>query len=300
MPARLGAEGVQARKAGEAGEFGQFLFARGQRMRLLVRHHLQAVLHAPQKAVRGGKIVAHGCADPVELREQREPGECLARAERRLAAARYKLLGLHEKLDLADAAPPQLEVMPGNRDALVPFGGVDLPFHRVDVGDGVKIEVFPPDIGLKRLEERIPHWDVAGHGPCLDERRALPILAQAFVIVECGLGRDRRLRRVWIGAQPQVGAEHVAVRRALLQDMHEVAGDLDEKWGVVNGGAEPRAFAAIKHDQVDVARIVEFMRAVFAHRQDDEAGALLGGLGIREPAASRSARPGAGGSARRR
>ena len=50
--------------------------------------------------------------------------------------------------------------------------------------------------------------------------------------------------------------------------------------GVLHGGTEPGAFAAIKHDQVDVARIVKLMRAVFAHREDDEAGALLGVFGI--------------------
>ena len=229
LPAQFALEAVQACVAGKARELGQFLLVRGQRMGLLVRDHLQTVLHAPQKAVGGGKIVADVCADPVEFREQRQPGKRLPRAQGRLAASRDKLLGLHEKLDLADAAPSELEVMPGNGDAVVPLGGVDLPLHRMNVGDGVKIEVFPPDIGLKRLEKRIPRRDVAGHGARLDERRALPILAKLFVIAEGGLGRDRRLRRAWVGAQPQIGAEHIAVRGTLLQDMHQIASDLDEK-----------------------------------------------------------------------
>ena len=68
-------------------------------------------------------------------------------------------------------------------------------------------------------------------GRALIKCRALPILAQAFVIAEGGFGRDRCLRRAWIGAQPQIGAEDIAVSRALLHDVDEIAGESDKKRG---------------------------------------------------------------------
>ena len=56
-------------------------------------------------------------------------------AHRRAAAAEDELLGLDEELDLADAAAAELEVVAGHRHLLVAARGVDLPLHRVDVGD---------------------------------------------------------------------------------------------------------------------------------------------------------------------
>ncbi len=129
--------------------------AERKRMRLLVRHHLQAVLHAAQIAVGGAQIVAHLRADPVEIGEAVERLKRLARAERPLPASCDELLRLHEEFDLANAAAPELEIMASDRDLAVTLCGVDLPLHRVDVRDGVVIEIFAPDIGAESFEEGV-------------------------------------------------------------------------------------------------------------------------------------------------
>ena len=60
-------------------------------------------------------------------------------------AAENELLRLHEKLDLADAAASELDVVAGDRDLVVPAHGMDLPLHRMHVGDGGEVEIFAPD-----------------------------------------------------------------------------------------------------------------------------------------------------------
>ena len=65
----------------------------------------------------------------------------------RVAAAGDELLGLHEELDLADAAAAELDVVAGDRDLAVAAIGVDLPLDRVDVGDRGEVEIFAPDEG---------------------------------------------------------------------------------------------------------------------------------------------------------
>ena len=62
-----------------------------------------------------------------------------------MAAAGDQLLGLHEELDLADAAAAELDVVAFDRDLAVAAIGVDLPLHRVDVGDGGEVEILAPD-----------------------------------------------------------------------------------------------------------------------------------------------------------
>src|SRR5438128_8360559 len=106
-----------------------------------------------------------------------------------MPAAGDELLGLHEKLDLADAAAAELDVVAFDRDVLVAAVGVDLPLQRLDVGDGGIVEILPPDEGRELLKDRFARSDVAGAGACLDQRRALPVLTDAAVVVQ------RRFRR---------------------------------------------------------------------------------------------------------
>ncbi len=73
-------------------------------MSLLVIDHLDTVLEIAQRAICGGKL---GGAGPREVAARRQVGERVQRAaaaQLRMAAAENQLLGLHEELDLADAA----------------------------------------------------------------------------------------------------------------------------------------------------------------------------------------------------
>ena len=222
-------------------------------MRLLVRHHLEAMLQATQIAIGCAQIVAHLRADPVVVREAVERLQRLPRTKRPLAAACDELLGLDEKFNFANAAAPELQIVPRDGDLPVPLRGMDLPLHRVNVGDGVIIEIFAPDVRSKRAQEGFSRFDVTGHGARLDHRRALPILAETFVIAEGGLGRDGRLRRARVGPQSQIRAEDVAIGRPLLHDMNEFACKADKKGSCFDTRSEPRDLAVEEDDQVDIA-----------------------------------------------
>src|SRR5664280_2405802 len=126
-----------------------------QRLRLLVVDHLQPVLDRAQETVCGFHVVARGRVDPAVVAELIEGGEGVAVAQRRITAARDQLLGLREKLDLANAATAELDVVALDRDLSMPAIGVDLPLHGVYVGDGGEIEIFAPHEGRQFVEDSL-------------------------------------------------------------------------------------------------------------------------------------------------
>ncbi len=258
-------EGVPIGVAHEAGERRELLRGRGQRMGLLVGDHLQAMLDGAQEHVRAFEIVAGVGVDPAPAREPFERCKRLAAAQRRVTAAGDQLLGLHEELDLADAAAAELDVVAFDRDFAAAAIGLNLPLHLVDVAEGDEIEIFAPDEGRKLREQSLAGGNIAGAGTRLDHGGAFPVLSAALVIVEGRRGRHRDLRRRGIGTQPQVDAEDIALRRALLQELHELAGQAHEQHRRLDAVHQRRRIGIEQHDEVDVARIVELARAHLAH-----------------------------------
>ena len=132
-------------------------------------------------------------------------------AHRWAAAAEDELLGLDEELDLADAAAAELEVVARHRHQLVAARGVNLPLHRMDVGDGGVIEILAPDERRELGEKARAEVEIAGGRPRLDHRRAFPVLAERLVISDCAGDRQRDRRRRRIGPEAKVNAEDVTV-----------------------------------------------------------------------------------------
>ena len=201
-------------------------------------------------------------------RRQGPAGRC--RAQPGVAAAPDQLLGLGEKLDFADAAAAELDVVSGHRDIAAAPVGLDLALDGMDVLDGGEIQVLAPHIRSQLLEESLAGFEVAGRRPGLDHRRALPVLAQGFVI---GFRRQHRYghrRNAGVGAQPQVGAEDVAVGGAFLHQAHQAAGQMDEM--VLQGVRVVGVYLFLieKDDEVDVARVIELPRPQFSHGDDDQ------------------------------
>ena len=112
--------------------------------------------------------------------------------------------------------------------------------------------------------------DVAGAGARLDERGALPVLAEALVVDQRRLGRQRDLRGAGVGAQSQVGAEHVAVAGALGHHLHEIARQAHEEALRLDVRRGSQAVAVVKDDEVDVAGVVELAGAILAHGEHDD------------------------------
>ena len=210
-------EAFEPRMAAEFREARDGVMLGRQAMGLLVCHHLQAMLDTAQVEIGSGEIVHRILRHPAIGLQLAQHVERARAAQLRTPATEDQLLRLHEELDFADAAAAKLHVMTRHRDLRMAAHRMDLALHGVDVGDGRIVEILAPDEGREILEKLRAERLVAGHGPRLDERRALPVLAEHLVIGEGSRQRDRHCRRSRIRAQAQVDAQHVTVARALLQ-----------------------------------------------------------------------------------
>src|SRR5947209_7129606 len=92
-----------------------------------------------------------------------------------------ELLRLHEELDLADAAAAKLDVVALNRDLVMAAIGVDLPLHRVHVGNRGEVQILAPDERRQPNQQDLARHDVAGAGARLDQRGTLPALTAALI-----------------------------------------------------------------------------------------------------------------------
>ena len=79
------------------------------------------------------------------------------------------------------------------------------------------------------------------------------------------------MRRAWIGPQSEINTEDVAVGRALLHEANEIAGHADENGASFQAIAQTDAVAVVENDQIDIAGVVQFVGAIFAHANDDVA-----------------------------
>ena len=280
MAQQLRGEGLDRGKAHEGREPRQPGSVGGKRVRLRVVDHLQAVLDPAQEAVGGGEFGRGLGADASGLRQRRERIASFRLAQRGKASAPDQLLRLREEFDLADAAAADLDVVSGDRDARAAAMGVDLTLDRMDVLDGGKIQMLAPQERPQLREKGGAGGDVAGDRPRLDQRRALPILPGALVIGERGDDRQRGRRRAGIGAQPEVAAEDIAVRGALLDQPHQLLRQPPEEPADVVLSGVARPFPVIEEDKVDIAGIVQLTRAELAHGEDDETALPLGRGGV--------------------
>ena len=163
------------------------------------------------------------------------------------------------------------------------FDHVDPALHRVDVGDGGEIQAAAPDEGADRLQEAVPERQVAGDRAGLDHGGTLPVLAQAFVVGQGGVERDGGRRRGRVGAQPQVGAEDVAVGVARLHQGDQVARQPGREGADAIGGSSARVDRrgpVIDQDEVDIGRVVQFGGTQLAHREGDETAVEVGTVGV--------------------
>ena len=196
------------------------------------------------------------------------------------------MLGLGEKLDLADSAAAELDVVSADGDIAAALMGLDLTLDGMNVLDGGEIQVLTPDKGGQAFQEGIAGVDIAGHRAALDHRRALPVLAEGLVIGFRRQHRDGHRGDAGIGPEPEVDAEDVAVGGAFIDQADHFLGQADEvflqAFGVAVAVPVYNLFRVVKDDQVDVARIVEFPRPQFTHGDDDQAGVSFRVIGVVE------------------
>ena len=81
----------------------------------------------------------------------------------RIAAAEDQLLRLGEEFDLADAAPSELDIVTGDRDARMPAMAVDLALDGVDVLDGGVVRLLRQMKGSMSFRNSAPAVESPAH-----------------------------------------------------------------------------------------------------------------------------------------
>jgi len=111
-----------------------------------------------------------------------------------LRPAGDQLLGLRKKLDFADAAEADLDIVALDRDLALPAKRLHLPLHVVDVGEGAKSRCLAPDERRDFHNQRLAGVCVAAQG------RALIMAARSrgapfpLVVMQRRVGRNGHLR----------------------------------------------------------------------------------------------------------
>ena len=132
----------KAAKAREAAQLGRVV---RQPLGLFVGDHLQAMLDLAQDEIGGAEVVHRVFGHLAVGAEFGEHFERARAAQVRPLAAEDQLLRLDEKLDFANAAATELDVMARHDDLGMAAHGMDLALHRVNVGDRGVVEIFAPD-----------------------------------------------------------------------------------------------------------------------------------------------------------
>ena len=212
-------------------------------------------------------------------RAQRIAGR--GRAQRRVATAPDELLRLRVELDLADAAPSQLDVVAGDRDRATAGLGVDLPLDRLDVLDGREVEILAPDEGPEMPHHVGADSAVADHRARLDHRGALPVLPVAFVVLLGGQRGQCKRRRTRIGPESEVGPIDGTVVAAVAEQGDEIAHEAMQRFARPAPPPVAYALRIVEHDEGEVARIGELARAQGAHPEHGQPARLGGRAGLR-------------------
>ncbi len=187
-----------------------------------------------------------------------------------------ELQRLHDELDLADTAAPQLDV---GVPRLPPPAqlAVDALLHGPDGRQDALVHAGPVDDVAGEVHEARAHARVPGRHPRLEQRLALPRLGALPVVGPVAVERQRDGARAPLGAQPQVDAEDVALVGDRLDDGRHIAAHAGEVLAVGDpalGAAGRLALGAVDEHQIDVRRVVQLLAAQLAHADHCPAGLL--------------------------
>ena len=169
------------------------------------------MLDPAQEFVGRGELVARLNRDPVACGKNLERFERRAHPQFGMPSTRNQLLGLCEEFDFANAATADLDVMAFNGDFVLAAEGLHLPLHVMHVGKRREVQMLAPHERGDFGEQSLAGLQIAGTWQRLDHRRAFPCAAFALIIVQRCRDRDSDRRRSWIGPQPQVDTEDIAI-----------------------------------------------------------------------------------------
>ena len=235
-------------------------------VRLSIVTILESVLEVAQEDIRGRQL-GNGRTRQQPARAQRgERVQRPARAQAGFPASAHQLQRLHDELDLADAAWPQLDVA---RVILATTLLADLSMHVAQAGISIVVEILAEH---ERGDEALELLGaIAGQRPRLQPRVALPgspLSHQIFL-----QRRKRRRQRAAVAVRPQahVDAKHKAFGGNVAECCDDTPPEAVEKFLVGQRfRSGRRAVLGVGEHEVDIRGGVELGAAQFAHRDDDE------------------------------
>ncbi len=246
----------------------------GQRVGLQLVEQLQPVLDGAQMHERVRERAPELGRQVAALGQAEQGLERVPLAQPRVVAAVEQLQGLHDELDLADAAAPELDV--AGAPVAGPAAGqlaVDLTLHPADRRDHGRVDTGAIDDFADQLHEPDADALVARRHPRLEQRLALPRRRPLAVVGLVALDRQREGADASLRAQPHVDPEDVALVGHRLDDLDDLAAHAAEVLAVGQAAlARPRRLAlrAVDEHEVDVGRVVQLLAAELAHADDGQ------------------------------
>ena len=240
----------------------------GQLVGLLVVALLQAVLDPPQESVRLAELRNGSGRQELLALEERQRLEQAPRLQARVGAAADQLVGLHDELDLADAARPELHVV-------AQVAALDLArdqlLHPAQRLEHAEVQVAAIDEGTQDVAVDLVESARTVHRPCLDVGIALPVAPVLLQVVLERIEAHHRGARVAERAQPQVHAVDEAFVGPRAEELRQAPPDADEVL-LVRERSQPVGFAVLRKEQneVDVGGEVELAAAELAHAEHEQ------------------------------
>src|SRR5262249_4030043 len=151
---------------------------------------------------------------------------------------------LHDEFDLADAAPPELDVR--GLMSLGAKGVVDLSLHRAHGRDDPLVEAWTIDRLARQILKAGAHPCVAGGHARFDERLALPELGALPVVPAIAVERQHDRTHAPFRSKPQIDTEDMSLFGDLFQERDQLAADAREVVPVGDASAASAGRLAVR------------------------------------------------------
>ena len=189
-----------------------------QLLRLPVTNGLQPMLDIAQEHIALRQLGGHRFLKQPLRRHARQHGKQVRLAQGLVLAATNQLEHLHGKLDLANPAAAELDVV---LHALAIDFALDQQLHLAQRFKHAVINITAIDKRRQALPQARAGIEITGHRAHLDQRIALPFAPLRFVIAFHGIKADRQRATLAPRAQAHVDTKHEAIDGHRIQRLDQ-------------------------------------------------------------------------------
>ncbi|VTR69582.1 hypothetical protein DESC_760008 [Desulfosarcina cetonica] len=280
MAIENGEIGIPGEKSHGPGQFEASQGIGGQRVGLLVTGFLKAMFAVAQETIGLDQLPADRRWYVPFAGEHRQHGLDGRLLQGGQYAATDQLEHLTEKLDFADAAAAQLDIV---IQSLAADFGANFLFHFAQGFKDPEIEIATENERPQAIQELLTGGGVAGDDLGLDQGIPFPFTSLGLVVVFHVIEGHHQGAAVTKRPQACIDPEDEALRRAVADGLDQKPAEAGEKCLVGQG---PRSTAGLAgawegEDQVHIRAEIQFTGPQFAHAQDHQplgiAGIVPGG-----------------------